>query len=253
MADYERVALVTGGAVGIGGASARLLAQRGAAVVIGDVDAENGSATVDEIEKEGGTATFVEADVSLETDVERLVSTAIETYGRLDWAHNNAGIEGAGSLLHEMPTEEFDRNVSVNMRGIYLSMKHEIRHMLEQGSGGSIVNTASTAALVGFPGEMSQYVASKHGVAGLTKSSGLGYAQAGIRVNAIVPGVTRTPMMERFIGGDPEIEKQMHEMSPIGRMADPTEIAEAAYFLLSDRASFILGHLLVVDGGFTVP
>lgn len=242
-----KVALVTGGSSGIGRAGALAFAREGAKVVVADVVVEGGQETVDMIQQAGGEAIFVTTDVSKAADVETLVNKTVETYGRLDYAFNNAGIEGEQLPTADCTEENFDRVISINLKGVWLCMKYEIPQMLEQG-GGAIVNTSSVAGLVGFAG-IPHYVASKHGVAGLTKNAALEYAQAGIRVNAVCPGGIRTPMIDRFTGGDPEAESQFHAMHPLGRMGEPEEIADAVVWLCSDAASFVTGHPMVVDGG----
>jgi NAD(P)-dependent dehydrogenase (short-subunit alcohol dehydrogenase family) len=245
-----RVALVTGAASGIGRASALAFADGGARVVVADVAAEQGRETVDLIEAAGGEAIFVPADVSQRADVERLVKVTVETYGRLDSAHNNAGIEGAappGTAFHDYPDEMWDRVIGINLKGVWLCMQVEITHMLEQG-GGAIVNTASIAGLVGGFG--GAYSAAKHGVVGLTKVAALEYATRGIRVNAVCPGVIRTPMIERVFARRPETEQQLVAGEPIGRLGTPEEIAAAVVWLCSDGASFLTGVALPVDGGW---
>jgi NAD(P)-dependent dehydrogenase (short-subunit alcohol dehydrogenase family) len=245
-----RVALVTGAASGIGRSSALAFAEHGAKVVVADVLEEQGRQTVDLIESAGGEAIFVPADVSRRGDVERLVRTAVETLGRLDCAHNNAGIEGAappGTAFHTYPEEVWDQVLSINLKGVWLCMQAEITQMLTQG-GGSIVNTASIAGLVGGFG--SAYSAAKHGVVGLTKTAALEYATRGIRVNAVCPGVIATPMIERVFARRPEVEPLMLAGEPIGRLGRPEEIAAAVVWLSSDAASFLTGVALPVDGGW---
>ena len=243
-----KVALVTGGGSGIGRASALAFAREGACVVVADVAVEGGNETVALIKAAGGTATFVRADVSQATEVAALVDAAVATYGRLDCAHNNAGIEGLEAPTAEYPEDDWDRVIAINLKGVWLCMKYEIPHMQRQG-GGAIVNTASMAGLVGAR-RMPAYVASKHGVAGLTKTAALEYARAGIRVNAVCPGVIRTPMVERFFfSHHPRAETRLSAAAPIGRLGTPEEVAEAVVWLCSAAASFVTGHTMTVDGG----
>src|SRR3989449_2168859 len=232
-----KVALVTGAGSGIGRASALTFAREGAKVVVADVVVEGGEETVGMVKTAGGEALFVKADVSQAAEVEALINKTLATYGRLDCAHNNAGIEGAVATTAECTEENWDRIITINLKGVWLCMKYEIPQMLKQG-GGAIVNTASGAGLVGIP-RAGAYVASKHGVVGLTKTAALEYAKAGIRVNAICPGSTRTPMLEGFMAGDPRVEAMMVAGEPIGRLGRPEEIAEAVVWLCSDAASFV--------------
>ena len=246
-----RVALVTGAASGIGRASALAFAADGARVVAADVSVDQGRETVDLIEAAGGEAIFVATDVARRDDVETLVRAAIDTYGRLDSAHNNAGIEGsppAGSTFHDYPDELWDRVLSINLKGVWLCMQAEITQMLAQGGGGNIVNTASIAGLVGGFG--GAYSAAKHGVVGLTKVAALEYATRGIRVNAVCPGGIRTPMLERVFARRPETEHMFVAGEPVGRLGTPEEIAAAVVWLCSDGASFLTGVALPVDGGW---
>jgi len=244
-----KVALVTGGASGIGRACAQLFAKEGASVVVSDVAVEGGQQTVRLIEEDGGEASFVEADVSKAAQVEALVGRTVETYGRLDYAFNNAGIEGRmATNTADYPEEDWDRVIAINLKGVWLCMKHEIPQMLSQ-SGGSIVNNSSVEGLVGLQGT-SAYAASKHGVVGLTKTAALEYAQSGIRVNAVCPGLIRTPMVERYSRGDAEIEAQFAVVEPVGRMGTPEEVAEAVVWLCSKAASFVTGHAMAVDGAY---
>lgn len=243
-----KVALVTGGGSGIGRATALAFARDGAKVVVSDVVPEGGKETVRLIEAAGGMAFFMEADVSSAADAQAMVRTAEEQYGRLDYAFNNAGIEGAQAPTAEVTEDNWDRVISINLKGTWLCMKYEIPVMLKQG-GGAIVNTASVAGLVGFP-NIAPYTASKGGVVQLTKAAALDYAKQGIRINAVCPGVIRTPMVERFLGGSAEAEAQFTAMEPVGRMGTPEEIAEAVVWLCSDAASFVTGHAMAVDGGF---
>jgi NAD(P)-dependent dehydrogenase (short-subunit alcohol dehydrogenase family) len=245
-----KVALVTGGASGIGRACAQLFASEGASVVVSDVALEGGHETVRLIEDDGGEAFFVEADVSKAAQVEALVGGTVEAYGHLDYAFNNAGIEGRmATNTADYLEEDWDRVIAVNLKGVWLCMKHEIAHMLRRG-GGSIVNNSSVEGLVGLQGT-SAYAASKHGVVGLTKTAALEYAQSGIRVNAVCPGLIRTPMVERYTGGDAETEAQWAAIfEPVGRMGSSEEVAEAVVWLCSEAASFVTGHAMAVDGGF---
>jgi NAD(P)-dependent dehydrogenase (short-subunit alcohol dehydrogenase family) len=243
----EKVALVTGGSSGIGRATALLFAREGAKVAVADVEMEGGQETVRQIKAGGGEALFVKADVSKAAEVEALINQTVASYGRLDYAHNNAGIEGRLALTAEAREESWDRVLTINLKGVWLCMKYEIPQMLKQG-GGAIVNTASGAGLVGIAGG-GAYVASKHGVVGLTKTAALEYAKAGIRVNAVCPSVIQTPMVERIVSRlGPRYT--LVDAQPIGRMGRPEEIAAAVVWLCSDAASFVTGHAMAVDGGY---
>jgi len=245
----NKVALVTGAASGIGRASSLILAREGAKMVVSDIDASGAEETLSLIKERGGDGVFVHADVSKSNDVQELISRAVSTYGRLDCAYNNAGIEGYMSgRLHEYPEEAWDRLVDINIKGVWLCLKYEIPQMLEQG-GGAIVNTASVAGLVGAR-RLSAYIASKHAVVGLTKAAALEYAQDGIRVNAVCPGIIDTPMMDRLIAGR-ETDEDMHTRQPIGRLGTPAEVAETVAWLCSDAASLVTGIAMAVDGGLT--
>lgn len=243
-----KVALVTGGASGIGKATALAFGREGAQVVVADWMAEPGEATAAEIRAAGGQATFVKVDVSKAADVEKMVRDAVSRYGRIDCAFNNAGIEGEMSPFSETTEENWNRVIDINLKGVFLCMKYEIPVMLAQG-GGVIVNTASVAGLVGFA-NLVPYVASKHGVTGVTKSAALEYGKQNIRVNAVCPGVIRTPMVERILAENPEMEAGLTAGEPIGRLGLPEEIASAVLFLCSDAASFVTGQAIAVDGGW---
>ncbi|MAG35506.1 MAG: short chain dehydrogenase [Dehalococcoidia bacterium] len=247
-----KVALVTGGSSGIGRATALAFAREGARVVIADVDATGGAETVRMIEEAGREALFTQTDVSRAPEVEAMVGTAVETYGRLDCAFNNAGV-GSGAPLHEYPEELWDRIIGINLKGVWLCLKYEIAHMRQHG-GGAIVNTSSVLGLVGqgvvgTPGG-SAYAASKHGVLGLTKSAALDYGPEGIRVNAVCPAITTTPPAERIFAENPGLEEQAVARVPLGRTGRPDDPAEAVVWLCSDAASFVTGHALAIDGGF---
>jgi NAD(P)-dependent dehydrogenase (short-subunit alcohol dehydrogenase family) len=242
-----KVTLVTGAGSGIGRAAAVAFAREGAKVVAADVDVAGGQETIRLIQEQGGEATFVKADVSQAAQVEDMVQKTVATYGRLDCAFNNAGIEGEQAPTADCREENWDRTLAINLRGEWLCMKYEIPQMLSQG-GGAIVNMASVAGLVGFAG-MPAYVASKHGVIGLTKTAALEYAQQHIRVNAVCPGVIQTSMIDRVTGGDPEATEQFQGMEPVGRLGTPEEVAEAVLWLCSDAASFVTGNAMAVDGG----
>lgn len=241
------VAIVTGASSGIGRSAALRFAEEGASVVAADVDDEGGMETVSEIEETSGEATFVRTDVSDWSDNEEMVETAVDTYGGLDFAFNNAGIEGENHAASEQPMDNWERVIDVNLKGVFLSMKAEIPVMLEHG-GGSIVNTSSIAGVLGFP-EISPYVASKHGVIGLTKTAALEYSGEGVRVNAICPGVIDTPMVERS-SGEMDAVDQAIAATPIGRLGAPEEIGDAAVWLCSEDASFVTGEAMVIDGGY---
>ncbi len=245
-----KVALVTGGASGIGRATALRFAANNAKVVIADVDAEGGRETVHDIEVKGGEACFVKTDVSQAAEVARLIRETVEAYGRLDHAFNNAGIESPRTVPLAAHTEaEWDRVIDIDLKGVWLCMKYEIRQMLGQGSG-AIVNASSIYGLVGSPTGPA-YTAAKHGVIGLTKSAALAYARKGIRVNAVCSGGTRSEMVERLIAQNPEWEDTFIARQPIGRLGIPEEIAEAVVWLCSDKASFVTGHALAADGAYT--
>ncbi len=246
-----KVAVVTGAAMGIGRASAQIFAREGASVVVADVDDEGGAETVAMIGAAGGRASFVHADVSLSDDVAAMVRHCLDTHGGLDCAHNNAGIAAPMAPLADYPDDGWDRTIAVMLTGVYLCMKAEIHVMLERG-GGAIVNTASGVGLVGYPGQAA-YTASKHGVIGLTKVAALDYGAQGVRVNAVCPGTARTPMVDRAVRYDPSIGEHLLSLHPMGRIGEPSEIAEAAVWLCTPAASFVLGVALPVDGGYVVP
>lgn len=241
-----KVAIVTGAASGIGRATAVLFARKGAKVVVADW--KDGADTVREITDAGGEAIFMQVDVSDSSQVADMVRKTVETYGGLDYACNNAGIEGLMGATAECTEENWDRTIGINLTGVWLCMKNEIPEMLKRG-GGSIVNMASVAGLVGFQG-LPAYCASKGGVVLLTKAAALEYAKQGIRVNAICPGVIRTAMVDRVIGGDPQAEAAFTAMEPIGRLGTPDEIAHAVVWLCCDASSFTTGTAIPVDGGF---
>ncbi|MEW6300216.1 MAG: SDR family oxidoreductase [Thermodesulfobacteriota bacterium] len=244
-----KVALVTGGGSGIGRAAALAFAREGAKVVVSDVVIDGGEETVRLIKAAGGQAVFVKADVARPAEVDALIARVVDTYGRLDCAFNNAGIEGTMAQTADCSEENWDRTIAINLKGVWLCLKAEIPQMLKQG-GGAIVNTASVAGVVGFAG-LPAYVASKHGVVGLTKSAALEYAKQGIRVNAVCPGVIRTPMVERLFRDNPAAGETIAAMEPVGRMGTPEEIAGAVVWLCSDAASFVTGLAMAVDGGLT--
>ena len=243
-----KIALVTGGGSGIGRATALKLAKEGAKVMIADYVPEGGERTVRMIEEAGGEASFVAADVSVTKQVEAMVAKTIASYGHIDCAFNNAGIEGRMANTVECTEETWDRTIAINLKGVWLCMKYEIPQMLKQG-GGTIVNTASIAGLVGFEG-LPAYNASKGGVVQLTRTAALEFATKNIRVNCVCPGVIRTPMVERLLDNRSFTEEQLNAGEPVGRMGKPEEIAEGVLWLLSDASSFVTGHPLVVDGAW---
>lgn len=242
----DKVAIVTGGSFGIGRATAIAFAKRGAKVTIADWVEDN--ETLKLINEAAGQVIFIKCDVSNPENVKTMVEKTVSTFGQLDFAFNNAGIEGISAPTADCTEENWEKTININLKGIWLCMKYEITFMLKQKKG-SIVNCASIAGLVGFPG-LPAYVASKHGVVGLTKTTALEYVKNGIRVNAVCPGVIKTPMIDRFTGKDKEIEKKFIDMEPIGRMGQPEEVAEAAIWLCSDASSFVTGQALAVDGGW---
>lgn len=241
-----RVALVTGAASGIGQASALAFAQAGASVVVADINLAGAEESAQRIVQAGGTAIALGTDVSQGAAVATLVQTTLTHFGRLDYAHNNAGIAHPMLPIDEQSEETFDQVISINLKGVWLCMKHELPVLVRQG-GGALVNTASVLGLVGGKG-LSAYVASKHGVAGLTKTAALEYARYNIRVNAVCPGVVRTAMTEPILA-HPTIGQAWVESQAIRRAADPVEIANAVVWLCSDAASFVTGHLMTIDGG----
>jgi NAD(P)-dependent dehydrogenase (short-subunit alcohol dehydrogenase family) len=244
-----KTALVTGGASGIGRGVALAFAQAGAQVVVADIDVEGGEATVRQIRQAGSRALFVRTDVAWAQDVEALLAATVQTFGRLDCAFNNAGVELETQRLAESDEDLFDRMMAINVKGVWLCMKHEIRQMLAQG-GGAIVNAASVAGLVGAP-KHSIYAASKHAVVGLTKSAAAEYGRKGIRINDVCPGVIRTAMLDRAIEREAGSEEAMVRMHPIGRLGEIEDVAAAVLWLCSDAAGFVTGHSLAVDGAMT--
>lgn len=254
MSDREKrshngmVALITGASSGIGRATALAFAREGASVGVVDVLPEGANETVKMIEEAGGRALFIKCDVSQDDQVRAAVGKTIETFGRLDYAFNNAGIEGSVGSTADCTDENWNRVIDINLKGVWLCMKYQIPPMLKQG-GGAIVNCSSVAGLTGFEG-IPAYVASKHGVVGLTRAAALEYAKSDIRVNVVCPGVIQTPMVERFTHGEARIQKELAEGEPVGRVGRPEEVAEAVLWLCSDAASFVTGHPMAVDGGW---
>ena len=247
-----RIALVTGAGAGIGRATALKFAEEGARVVVSDIDADGGAETAEMVRKAGGEATFIRADVSNAVDVDAMVAHAVATYGRLDCACNNAGIEGLVVPMVDQTEENFDRIISVNLRGVFLCLRAEIAALLKSG-GGAIVNLSSVAGLIGFPG-LSPYVASKHGVNGLTKNAALEYAKNGIRVNSICPGGIDTRMLDSLAdqasGGSASASEMMAPLHPLGRIGTGDEVANLIVWLCSPRASFVTGAHVPIDGGY---
>lgn len=242
-----KVALITGGGSGMGRATALAFAREGARVVVADSNAHSGQETCRHIQDAAGVALFVLADVSQTTAVEAMVNTALAAYGRLDCAFNNAGINIEHGPLTQCPEADWDRILAVNLKGIWLCMKYEIPHLLA-GGGGAIVNTSSVVGLVGTRG-VPAYVASKHGIIGLTKAAALDHAADHIRINAVCPGTIRTAMYEQRIGTDEATAARLAAEIPLGRLGQADDVAEAVLWLCSDAATFVTGHALVVDGG----
>jgi NAD(P)-dependent dehydrogenase (short-subunit alcohol dehydrogenase family) len=243
-----KVGLVTGGTSGIGRETAVLFAKAGAKVVVAGRREPEGMETIELVLAAGGDGLFVKTDVSKASEVDALIQKVVERFGRLDLAFHNAGIEGLWVPIIRQSEEDWDRTIDINLKGVWLCLKYEIRQMLKQGSGGAIVNMASIAGLVGSAGAAA-YSASKHGVMGLTKAAALETAKNGIRINAVCPAVVETPMADRLFGA-PAVHKFVLNSHPIGRFGRPAEIAEAVVWMCSDRASFMTGQSLVLDGGF---
>jgi NAD(P)-dependent dehydrogenase (short-subunit alcohol dehydrogenase family) len=244
-----RVALITGGNRGIGAAAANRLAELGAQVVITGRRQSEGQLLVDHIRNKSGSAAFIQADLSQPEQVKRIVPFALETFGRLDYAFNNAGISGDNRLLTNQTQKNFDEVFAVNVRALFLLLQDELKQMIVQGEGGSIVNTASVGGLLAFP-TAGPYVASKHAVLGLTKTAAIEYGRCGIRVNAVSPGAVRTEMLLDVFGTQEALDR-MSAVHPIGRIGRPEEIADAVAWLFSDRSSYYTGQSLTLDGGLT--
>ena len=244
-----KVALVTGASMGIGRASALAFAWRGAKVVVADVDVKGGEETVRLIKKAKGEAIFFRTDVSSAADVEALVKKTVATYDKLDYAHNNAAINrGIGVMTAHYKEDDWDIQIDVNLKGVFLCMKYEIPEMLKIGKGTAIVNTSSISGLSGHPADPG-YVGSKFGVVGITKSTAMQYAKTGIRINCICPGPIRTSLYDRVVAAIPGVEEATIERNPMGRIGEPEEVAEAVVWLCSDAASYVTGVPLPVDGG----
>jgi NAD(P)-dependent dehydrogenase (short-subunit alcohol dehydrogenase family) len=243
-----KVGLVTGGTSGIGRDTAVLFAKAGVKVVVAGRRELEGNETIELVRAAGGDGLFVKTDVSKAAEVDALVQKTVERFGRLDIAFNNAGIEGVLAPIIRQSEEDWDRTIEINLKGVWLCLKYELRQMLKQGGGGAIVNMASIIGLIGSAG-VAAYSASKHGVIGLTKTAALENAKSGIRINAVCPGFTETPMADRIFRA-PAVRKHVVSCHPIGRLGRPAEIAEAVVWMCSDRASFMTGQSLVLDGGF---
>lgn len=247
--DFKnQVCFVTGASSGIGRATAIAFAQKGAKVACVDINEVGGKETASHIQKIGGQSLFSKCDVSKSSDVQAAVRQTVETFGSLDVAFNNAGTEGHAAPLTDWSEENWDQVLDINLKGVWLCMKFQIPQMLKQGRG-SIINCASIAGVVGFQNSAA-YVASKHGIVGLTKTAALEYAKSNIRVNAVCPGVIQTAMIDRYVQGDEKVRALLSAGEPMGRMGVPDEIASAVLWLGSEGASFVTGHALVVDGGW---
>jgi NAD(P)-dependent dehydrogenase (short-subunit alcohol dehydrogenase family) len=243
-----KIALITGAGSGIGRATALIFAREGATLALSDIAAEGGEETLRMVKQAGAEAIFVRTDVSKLAEVEALIAKVISNWGRIDCAFNNAGIDGKMAKTAECTEETWNRTIAVNLTGVFFCMKAEIPHMLRHG-GGAIVNTASAAGLTGSPG-LPAYVASKHGVVGLTRAAALEYGREKVRVNCVCPGPIRTPMLGRLLTNRPEMEQRFASAEPLKRLGEPGEIGEAVAWLCSDAASYVTGHAMSVDGGY---
>lgn len=248
----DKVIIVTGGGAGIGEGTAHVLSKYGAKVIVSDINEAAANSVADAIRKNGGIAEAIKTDVSNAEEVQAMVQFALDHYGRLDGAFNNAGISGPSVLMIDYADEDFDRVIATNLKSVWLCMKAQIRIMLQQETGGAIVNTASVGGLVGKPA-ISAYIAAKHGVVGLTKTAALEYGSKGVRINAVCPGIIRTAMLDNLIkGGQMGTEADWNALQPIGRMGTPEEIGEYVAWALSDGASLLHGQSIAMDGAFTV-
>lgn len=245
----NKVAIITGGANGIGKSTAKLFADKGAKVIVSDIAIEEGKDLVKSIKNDGGEASFKKCDVRKESDIKSLIDFAVKTYGRLDFAVNNAGTEGKRQDTVNCTNENWNFVMDINLTGVWKSMKYEIPKMLKNENGGAIVNISSIAGLVGFD-DIPAYVASKHGVVGITKATSLEYSAKGVRVNAVCPGVIETEMIERSFEEAPGMKEQLLKQKPIGRLGQPEEIAEVIVWLCSDSSSYVTGEALAADGGY---
>ena len=245
----DKVALVTGAASGMGLATAKAFADAGAAVALVDINEDAVVSAADKLAGAGGRAMGIRCNVADESDVAAMVERTVSTFGRLDAAFNNAGVQSPALETADVSAEEFDRVNAINLRGVWTCMKHELRYMRERDSG-AIVNCSSIGGLIGLPGRAA-YHAAKHGVIGLTRSAALEYASRGIRINAVCPGTIDTPMVSEMLAKEPDAMKEILRNQPIGRLGRAEEIASAVLWLCSPGASFVIGHALVVDGGFT--
>ena len=244
-----KVALITGAGSGIGRATAKVFAREGARLVLADIVGEAAQETLDSVKQSGGDGLCLKVDVAKYADVEGAVAKAVDFYGRLDCAFNNAGIEGEPALTHKCSEANWNRVLAINLTGVWLCMKAEIGQMLKQGGGGAIVNTSSLAGIAGAIGGPA-YVAAKHGVAGLTRAAALEYGRHNIRVNAVCPGPIRTPMLGRLMQFTKDAEQRMVRSEPLKRLGEPEEVGETVAWLCSDRASYVTGLPMPVDGGF---
>jgi len=246
----DKSAIITGGGSGIGRAAATIFAREGARLIIADVAEEGGRQVVEMIRDKGGEAQFQKCDVAKAADVAALIASAVKAYGRLDCAFNNAGIGGKQRKTADYDEEEWDRIMNVNLKGVWLCMRAEIKQFLAQGSPGAIVNTASAAGLIASH-SMPAYTAAKHGVVGLTKCAAIEYARTGIRINDVCPGIIDTPLVADMVAQVPKLAGRLDGLEPVGRKGRPEEIAEAVAWLCSDRASFVTAASISVDGGIT--